>query len=347
MTSTLYPAGTRINDRYQLLEHIGGGSNGDVYRAYDDVFENEVALKLLKPKGGAPATWDEARILEQLRSDFLLPVINADVVGSSDLRYITTQLMTGGDLEQAGAPFGVPVADGVRWGQQLAHALDRVHAGGMLHRDVKPANGFLRDGDAMLGDLGLAVLIPADGRAPRDGTWVTLAPEAAPNAGYCGLASDVYSLAATVFYLLTGEYPVDHRLSAREQQARIAAGRRRRLRDLAPHVSRSLGSVVEKGLSTDPLDRHPSALAFGNALAGATLHHRPWTRVVHPGHVLCLRGDAAGPAKPVNVCCTTAGGAGITVVARLDSGRRAAGVADAVVSRANLAKHLRALTERL
>ena len=70
------------------------------------------------PKGGAPAAWDEARILEQLRSDYLLPVINADIVGTSDIRYITTELMTGGDAETAAAPHGVDVSVAVRWGER-------------------------------------------------------------------------------------------------------------------------------------------------------------------------------------------------------------------------------------
>src|SRR5580658_1805964 len=91
-------AGSRIADRYLVVKHLGGGTYGDVYHVIDEHLGNEVALKLLKPQAGQPATWDEAQILEQMRSEYLVPVLNADVVQGSDLRYITTTLMTGGDL---------------------------------------------------------------------------------------------------------------------------------------------------------------------------------------------------------------------------------------------------------
>jgi eukaryotic-like serine/threonine-protein kinase len=154
----------------------------------DEYLDNEVALKLLAPKAGQPATWDEAQILEQLRSEYLLPVLNADVVPGGDLRYITTRLMTGGDLEDAGLPRGVPPEQAIRWGQQLGHGLDRVHAADLVHRDVKPANGFLDSGQvALLGDLGMAAAVGPDGSAPPYGTFATVAPEVLGAGGRCSV----------------------------------------------------------------------------------------------------------------------------------------------------------------
>ena len=68
-------AGNRIAGRYLVVSHRGGGSDGDVYHVIDEYLGNEVALKLLAPKSGQPATWDEAQILEQIRSEYLLPVL--------------------------------------------------------------------------------------------------------------------------------------------------------------------------------------------------------------------------------------------------------------------------------
>ena len=297
-------AGNRIADRYLVVSRRGGGSDGDVYHVIDEHLSSEVALKLLAPKSGQPATWDEAQILEQLRSEYLLPVLNADVVPGSDLRYITTTLMTGGDLEKAALPRGVSPQQAVRWGQQLGHGLDRVHAAGLVHRDVKPANGFLDSGQAvLLGDLGMAAVMAPDGTAPPDGTFATVAPEVLGTAGRCSVRSDVYSLGATVFYLATGEYPVSHTQTRAEMAAQIIAGQRQKLRDLAPHVSVSLGRVIERALSTDPADRQPDALTLANQLSGCSHHPRAWQRIAeHPGHLMCFQGEATRTARPVAVC---------------------------------------------
>src|SRR6266511_3138000 len=169
MTSSLagLPVGTRINDRYEIICRLGGGSDGQVYRVVDEHLGNEVALKLLAPKAGQPAAWDEAQTLELLRSEYLLPVYNADIVTASDIRYITTAVMHGGDLQVAAQPYGVTPAQAVRWGQQVAHGLERIHVAGLVHRDVKPANAYFSDtGDALLGDLGLAVCLGPGGAAP-------------------------------------------------------------------------------------------------------------------------------------------------------------------------------------
>lgn len=301
-------SGGRIADRYRVVKSLGSGTYGDVYHVIDEHLGNQVALKLLKPQAGQPATWDEAQILEQLRSEYLLPVLNADVVPGSDLRYITTTLMTGGDLASAANPRGVSTQQAVRWGQQLGHGLDRIHSAGLVHRDVKPGNGFLdSDGAALLGDLGMvAVVDPISGTAPRDGTLATVAPEVLGEPGRCSVRSDIYSLGVTVFYLVTGEYPIDHTQGPRQVAAQTIAGQRRRLRDLAPHASPSLGRVVELALSTDPACRQPDALTFANQLSACTHYGRAWKRIAeHTDHQMCFEGDATKTAKAVTVCVTT------------------------------------------
>ena len=318
-----------------------------MYEAWDDHLHRDVAIKLLDPAGGVPATWHEARTLEQLRSDYLLPVLNADVIAESDIRYITTPIMRNGDLEHEATDVGLPASRAVAWGIQVAHAVERVHDAGLLHRDIKPGNAFVTDDRAvLLGDLGKAVAFTPGTRAPRDGTWATLAPETAPDDGYCTVASDIYSLGATVFYLLAGCYPVDLSVGPISVQAAIVAGKRRRLMDVAPHVSRSLRAIVEKAMAADPDQRHSSALKFGNALAGASLHARDWSRLVHPGHMYCVTGRANGTAGPVSVCAVADGGL-VAVQARLASGRRPPGVSDQTVRSGDLGKTLRALAAKL
>ncbi|GAA4168070.1 serine/threonine-protein kinase [Gryllotalpicola koreensis] len=325
MTKTALPPGTTINDRYELSRKLG--SDGDVYEAHDRYLDKKVALKLLRPDGGRPQSWDEAKRLEQLRSRFIVPVLNADVVTNSDLRFITTPLLPHGDLEADARPVGLSVLTAVRFGHQLSAGVDAIHAAGMVHRDIKPANG-LRDEDRILvSDVAFCSILDPNGEAPRQGSWCTLAPETAPDDGRCSIRSDVYSLAATVFYLLSGEYPVDHRLPRAEQQKLIASGALRNISAVAPHVPRTVATVVRRGMNADPDARYASAADFGNALVTAVRRRRDWRRTVHAGHVYCAASPASSGRKAISVCSEEATRGTITMRAfHPTTGRAVAGV---------------------
>jgi hypothetical protein len=143
-----YPPGTTINGRYELGVKLG--SDGSVYQAHDRHLDTTAALKILHPIGGTAQSWDEAKRLEHLRSRFLVDVINADVITSSDLRFIVTPLLTGGDLENAAKGVGLCVRDAVRFSQQISTGVARIHAAGMVHRDIKPANVLLQGDEALV-----------------------------------------------------------------------------------------------------------------------------------------------------------------------------------------------------
>lgn len=317
--------GTQIGTRYEVMSKLGGGTSGDVYRVFDKHLHTEMAIKLLKPLAGQPATWDEAQALKRLGSEYLLHVFNADVVEGSDIRYITTPLMTGGDLEQAASPHGVDAVTATRWAQQTSHGLERIHAAGMLHRDVKPGNIYLDSaGDALLGDLGMTVHADAHGCAAANGTFATVAPEVL-NGALCSISTDVYALAATTFFLLSGQFPSGPlNLAPGERRDRIVQGQFDKLRDAAPHVPQKLTAVVERSLSADPDLRAKSAREFANALADCRQRGRTWQRIPsHPNHDCCFRGSAVGNAQPVTMCVApeAKGRFGIEVV--LDSGTHA------------------------
>jgi len=345
MSLPALPPGTTINKRYELRRKLG--SDGVVYEAHDRHLDKLVAVKLLEPVEGQAQSWDEAQRLERLRSRFLVEIINADVVIESDIRFIVTPLLNAGDLEAACPGTGLCLSEAVRYMQQVASGIDRIHDAGMVHRDIKPAN-VLQDGDEVLvSDLEYCELLGPDGRATRNGSWCTLAPEAAPDDGYCSVASDIYSLGATTFYLLSGQYPVDHTLPRAEQRKLIEAGAARDVRDLAPHVSQALGTVVRKALSTDPSRRFHGVLDFSNALVHAARNTRNWRRVLHEGHVHCLQGDPFKNKIAVTLCCIQAE-RGVDVRARyLPTRRRVPGVPDGTSTSAALPKTLQRFVKAL
>lgn len=116
------PVGHRINDRYNLTGFLGRGKDGQVYRAHDEHLDMEVAIKLIEPQTGQVATWDEAQRLVQLQSDFLLRVYNADIVHNSDIRFITTPVMEGGDLHISIHRRWVDTKQASNWGNRLQEA---------------------------------------------------------------------------------------------------------------------------------------------------------------------------------------------------------------------------------
>jgi serine/threonine-protein kinase len=184
--------------------------------------------------------------------------------------------------------------------------------------------------------------LDTDGKTPPEGSWCTVAPEAAAG-GYCSIQSDVYSLGATGFYLLSGEYPVDHTLPRREQKDRIVRGDIRELRMMAPHISQAIGTVIRRALSLDPANRFVSVQSFSNALAQAARGSRDWRRVVHRGHAYCIECPPLGHRSAVAICGEDTGADVRVRTMTLPSRRRAAGVPDLVVSRRDLPRRLQRL----
>lgn len=339
------PAGTVINDRYELRRKLG--SDGHVYAAHDRHFDKTVALKLLDPvEGESSRTWDEARRLESLSSRCLIGVLNADIDSQSDVRFIVTPLVTGGDLEALAKNVGLGLHRAVRVVRHVAAGIDRIHAEGMVHRDIKPGNVLIEGDDVLVSDLGYCAIMDADGTAAGNGTWQTVAPEVA-SGGRCSILSDVYSLAATTFYSLSGEYPVSIRMELGRQVELIKAGKLRELRDLAPHVPRSVATVVRKALKLTPQERYGSAEEFANALASAMDGRRDWVPTRHHGHIFCVRGEPFDAKAGVIICGET-DGVHVRLATRYESSsRRVKGHPDVVVHQDRVATELRRIVADL
>ncbi len=230
-------AGSRWKERYEPLEMIGEGSQGQVYRAMDHQHARLVALKV-RPVGSAEerdALLSEARILLGLTPHAGVPLVRDDFF--VDDRYVIVMDWIDGTnlasvLEQHGDP-GLATGTVVSYLAQVAEALDHLHRHepSIVHGDVKPANCVLtQNGRVVLVDFGISSW--GGERRVGSGTRGYLAPEVAAG-GMPTPAADIFGLAATTFALLDGAAPgnSDSQPVSTHWPARYGAGSRSTLPD--------------------------------------------------------------------------------------------------------------------
>lgn len=288
------PSGHMFANRYEVMSFIDSGTYGDVYEAIDTHQDDRVvALKLLNPSKMGSWPWQEATMLTRLDSEYVLTIYNADV--DAGIPFIATELATRGSLEGAGQLPRLSVPETIAAVRAAARGLARTHDGGIVHRDVKPANLFWSaSGSVTVGDFGFAHPLDRNGEAPAEGTPVTAAPELLVG-GPSTVLSDVWSLGATAYHLLTGVYPHEDLAQTKSRadlDAARAAGPPTPVRDLAPHVSQRIASRVERALAERPNDRYPSMTSFESDLGAGATPSRSWQECApDTGHRRCWVSD--------------------------------------------------------
>jgi serine/threonine protein kinase len=309
--------------RYRLLRPLGTGAHGEVYAVYDQNEQSEAALKLLTPT--LPGMqWVEAAALRNLEDHHILPIRNADVHMGQP--YLVTALARHGSIEgriSATGGKGIDVDTAVAWTRQACHGLNRAHSARLVHNDVKPANLFINDKDeCVVADFGYAGLLdPTTGLAFANGaTAETVAPEVAAvwgtGAHAASVASDVYSLGATAWWMLTGHAPIDLSgvVGPTARMAAAASAARTRLRDVAPHVPKRVGDCIDKAMSLAPADRYTKATDFAAALGRRLSVKRRWERTdEHGSHLGCWRGTPTASARPMLVCAEASTGRKVAI----------------------------------
>jgi tetratricopeptide (TPR) repeat protein len=258
---------------FQLLQRLGRGGFGEVYRAWDPVLEREVALKLLLPRGLDPeaefATLvSEARAIARVRHPNIVSVYGVDrregrVGFWSD--YIRGQTLSA--LVAARGP--LPSEDAARIGIALCEALAAVHNAGLLHRDIKPGNA-MRDenGRVLLMDFGLSQDLL--GSAALGGTPGYLAPEL--RAGQpASVQSDVYAMGVLLRFLVTGSSAADTNTDGAPLVPRIRE----------PGTTQpATAAIISRATNSDPKLRYASAEQMAGALSqiiAATATPKPST----------------------------------------------------------------------
>ncbi len=259
-----------------LLEKVGEGAFGEVYRARDTRLDREVALKLLRREDSlgsrvASAVIDEGRMLAQVRHPNVVTVHGAD--RSAGRVGLWMEFIHGRTLEQVlrtQGPLGAGEATLI--GLDLCRALSAVHRAGLLHRDIKAQNVMREDGGRIvLMDFGAGFNCADDcdgSAAGLAGTPLYIAPEILDGQD-ASVRSDIYSLGVLLYHLVTGSYPVLGRTVPEVRDAH-ARGDRTFLRDARPELPEKFVRIVERALSASPDCRYESAGAMEAALAAAS-----------------------------------------------------------------------------
>ncbi|HWB41160.1 MAG TPA: serine/threonine-protein kinase [Gemmatimonadales bacterium] len=257
-------------DRYELLEKLGGGGMGTVYRANDRRTGRVVALKFLSDSlAGDPLL--KRRFYREAQAAAALdhPNIGAihGVEETEDGRlFIVMPYCDGGTLRQAIARGPMSIAEAVSCGIQLAEGLAHAHAAGVIHRDIKPANLMFADGTLKILDFGIAKV--AGEKLTRTGlvlgTLAYMSPEQAAGA-VLDHRTDLWALGVVLHEMLTGRPPFTAPSIELLFRA-VRFGDPPALRSLRPEATAEVEAVVSRLLQKEPGRRYPDAGAAAAAL---------------------------------------------------------------------------------
>jgi serine/threonine-protein kinase len=264
-----------LDDRYELISEVGSGGMSTVWTAQDMVLGRTVAIKRLHPglAGDPEATRRferEAQAAARLSHPGIVTVF--DTGRDDDGAYIVLEYVKGRNLAQILASEGaLDPAAAAEIARQTAAAVDYSHAQGVIHRDLKPSNLMIdSDGHVRVADFGIAKTLDA-GHTVTDlgemkGTISYMAPELLEGHP-AGPASDIYSLAAVTYEMLTGSPP----FVGENVGAIVSAIQAGVSPDLTGLATENANAIVE-AMARDPSRRHDTAAEFAGALtAGATL----------------------------------------------------------------------------
>ena len=266
-------AGERLGP-YEVLEPIGHGGMGVVYKAFDPALNRMVALKVLPTEflhdpSFAERFQREIRIWASLEHPSVVPVYMAGI--ENERPFLSMKFVPGGTLAERLTDGPLELERAFTILADVAVALDYAHARGIVHRDVKPANVLLGDdGRAYLSDFGIADIVSVERpeTQPRGmaGTPRYMAPEQARGQSPDQRA-DVYSLGCMAYEMLTGSPPFGGRTPV-DVIMRHMNEEPRPPRELAPTLTPAAETAILKAMAKDPARRWPQATPFVQALAG-------------------------------------------------------------------------------
>lgn len=318
--------------KFELIEAVGRGAFGTVYRSRDTQLQRIVAVKV--PRSGQLATDEdedrfvrEARNAAQLQHPGIVPV--HEVGRSETLPYIVSEFVDGVTLSDALTDRKPGFRESAQLVARVAEALDHAHRQGVVHRDLKPSNIMLTaDGAPRVMDFGLAkrdageLTVTVEGQVL--GTPAYMSPEqASGQAHHVDGRSDIYSLGVILFELLTGELPF--RGNQRMLLNNVIHSEPRGPRSLNDRIPRDLETICLKAMAKEPGRRYQTAQLLANDLkrylAGEPILARPVGRLERNWR-WCRRNPVVASLMTAVVVVLVAGTTVSTILA-IEAGARA------------------------
>jgi len=277
-----------LADRYRIERELGAGGMATVYLAEDLKHKRKVALKVLRPELaailGAERFLNEIKVTANLQHPNILALYDSGEAGT--FLYYVMPYVEGETLRQKlDRERQLSVEDTLQIAREIAAALAFAHERQVVHRDIKPENILFQGGQAVVADFGIALAVSQAGGARLTETGLSLgtphymSPEQATGDRELDARSDVYSLGAVVYEMLTGEPPHSGK-SVQAIVAKILSERPSPITQTRDMVPANVDAAVQKALAKSPADRFASAARFADALANPSF---------------TLGGTAAGP----------------------------------------------------
>jgi len=257
--------GTTFADRYEIIEELGSGGMGQVYRVEDTKTNEEIALKLIRPEVAA-----DKKTIDRFRNELTTArkIRHKNVCGMYDLgeykgtHFITMEFVPGQDLKGLIRQSGqLAVGTTINIAKQICDGLTEAHKSGVVHRDLKPSNIMIdKEGDVRIMDFGIARSLEAKGITGAGvmiGTPEYMSPEQV-EAKEIDRRSDIYSLGVILYEMVTGRLPFegDTALSVAVKHKTEAPPDPR---ELNPQIPEGLGLFILKCLEKDKEKRYQSA----------------------------------------------------------------------------------------
>jgi serine/threonine-protein kinase len=284
-----------VISRYVILDRLGSGAMGRVYKAHHLLMGRSVAIKIIAPEIASNARvvarfQREMKLVGRLDHPNVVRAFDADQLGQ--MLFIVMEYVPGQSLAHRLRLGPIPPIEMISYGTQAALGLAHAHGQGIVHRDVKPSNLLLnQSGQVKVLDLGLGVLMEVDTQATfatadgiAVGTVDYMSPEQASGRDVDG-RSDIYSLGCSMYYLMTGQLPFPGETPI-DRLAKRIGGNPVPITDVRPDIPPSLVRVLDKMTAQKPHERFQTAQETAEALQSLT---RPKRKPTAP---------APGPATP-------------------------------------------------
>jgi eukaryotic-like serine/threonine-protein kinase len=303
VTTPVEQLANALSDRYRIERELGQGGMATVYLAEDVRHHRKVAVKVVHPELtavlGADRFLSEIHVTATLQHPHILALFDSGQA-EGQLFYVMPYIEGESLRARLDRERQLPVEESVRLTREVASALDYAHRHGVIHRDIKPENILLHDGQAIVADFGIALAVTKAGGGRLTQTGLSLgtpqymSPEQATGERTIDARTDIYSLGAVVYEMLTGEPPHTGN-SVQAIIARVLTERPRNIRIVRPNVPEHVSFAVERALEKLPADRWATAREFSDTIEGkavgsatrsgartspdiATLSHGGWKR---------------------------------------------------------------------